>query len=453
MMYPRLVLARNLLTQDGMIFVSIDDNEVHNLRAILDEIFGEHNFVATFKWNKTSKAPTLSKLVRNKYEYVLAYTRGHAARLRGVDSYNTAAPLLNSGNAKSEVRFAEGTLGCLLADGTYPAGLYGDPDRGVVLLDALEVKNQKNVLPVRMKARFKWSQSTVEERLASGIEIFIKTSKLSTIYYSLSSGADKFIAPADIINPEEVQVKRNDDAFAALKDLFGGRVVFEYSKPVSLLKFFVRMIPENDFIVLDFFSGSGTTAHAVMELNAEDGGRRRHIQVQLPEPVEDDSELRSLGLSTIAAIARRRIELAGEKIRAESESQSMDVGFRAYRLGCSNFRTVTELGDGELFAMNEKTLRAETADRYAIAAEIFLKEGVALDAPWIEHEFGDATAQLSGGVAVVSGQKLANDVVQQVFDLAPRVAVFLEDDLAGKDALKANAFTNARNRGITMKTV
>jgi adenine-specific DNA-methyltransferase len=127
-------------------------------------------------------------------------------------------------------------------------------------------------------------------------------------------------------------------------------------------------------------------------------------------------------------------------------------GLRSYRLGASNFQTADDIEEDELFSLRERTLRDQAGDVHAIAAEIFPKEGVPLDAPWVKHEFGNVVAEVSDGVAVVVGRKIDNAAVQSVLDLEPRVVVFLEDDLAGKDALKANAFTNARNRGITMKT-
>lgn len=462
MMYPRLKLARNLLSHDGVIFVSIDDTEVANLRRLLDEVFGEGNFIATFKWNKTSKAPTLSKLVRNKYEYVLAYTRGGVKVLRGVDSYNSAAPLLNSGNPFTELLFPAGSLGFQFDDADFLAGVYGDPSKGVELLTPLEVRGGVNKSEVLLRARFKWSQSTLAERMASGTEIYFKTPKLTTMYYSLDTAAGNFIAPADVINDDEVGVKRNDEAYLALKQLFDGQSVFDYTKPVSLLKYLVRMIPDDDFTVLDFFSGSATTAHAVMELNAEDGGRRRHIQVQLPEPTPESSEARLLGYATIADIARDRIRRAAGTLSGRAEGNSLDIGFRAYKLTETNFTNWRLTNEIEPTALEQHLLELrysadDDASPDSLLTELLLKQGYSLT-----EKFGDAEIDGLKLKSVGEGLLLAyldehhKPSLQQLRavldskDLAK--FIILEDAFKGDDELKTNLVQEAKTRGVELWT-
>jgi adenine-specific DNA-methyltransferase len=467
MMYPRLKLARNLLTDDGVIFVSIDDNESANLRRLMDEVFGEGNFVATFKWNKTSKAPTLSKLVRNKYEYVLAYTRGGVEVLRGVDSYNTAAPLLNSGNPRTTLQFAPGTLGFRFPDDDFSPGLYGDADKGVELLDPLEVRGGKNNNEVRLRARFKWAQSTLDQRNSDGVEVYFKTPKLTTIYYSLDADAGKFIAPSDIVNDEEVGVKRNDEAYKALKDLFGGKVVFDYTKPVSLLKYLVRMIPDDSFIVLDFFSGAATTAHAVMELNSEDGGTRQHIQVQLPEPTLEGSDAGSLGFDTLSAVARERIRLAAREIaqeqsrRIESHELQLDLGFRAYRLSDTNFSKWRLSSDVEkdalqqhLLSLRDSSVDEATADD--LLAETLLKQGYSLTEKLASADIGGLNVRVVGGNLVIAyldeHTKPTLEQLRAIVDEEPARIIVLEDAFQGDDELKTNLAQLCKSKGVELWT-
>lgn len=465
MMYPRLKLARNLLTQDGVIFVSIDDTEAANLRRLLDEVFGESNFVASFKWNKTSKAPTLSKLVRNKYEYILAYRRGGAEVLRGSASYNTAAPLLNSGNSFSELLFRAGSLRFYFEDARFTAGTYGEPSKGVELLNDLEVCGGTNKSDIRIRARFKWAQATVDQRMRAGTQIYFKTPRLTTIYYSLDADAGKFIAPADIINDAEVGVKRNDEAYIALKDLFGGKVLFDYTKPVSLVKYLVRMIPDESFTVLDFFSGSATTAHAVMELNAEDGGTRNHIQVQLPEPTPIDSEARSSGFPTISSIARRRIELAAEALGNETPSwdgaPKHDRGFRAYTLTDTSFskwRISSDVGADKLqrhlLDLRDSAQDDATAD--SLLVELLLKQGYSLTEHSAEQDIAGLTVHAVGdGVLLAYLNEHTKPSLRQlraVVNEEPARFVILEDAFHGDDELKTNLAQLCRSKGVELWT-
>jgi adenine-specific DNA-methyltransferase len=468
MMYPRLKIARNLLTSDGIIFTSIDDNEHAHLRKIMDEIFGESNFIGTFKWNKTSKAPTLSKLMRNKYEYILAYKRSDSLELlRGVDSYNTAAPLLNSGNPFRTVSFKPGSLGFKFPNMTLGAGFYGELDKGVEFLEKCEVFDGKNKNTAKIRARFKWTQETVEKRITEGVEIYFKTPKLTTVYYSLDSEAGNFIAPSDVINDDEVGVKRNDDAYTALKDLFDGKVVFDYSKPVSLLKYLVRMIPDDSFTVLDFFSGSGTTAHAVMELNSEDGGSRKHIQIQLPEPTDEESDARKEGFLTIADISRQRIRLAGDKIvRASegtlsSEAGSLDFGFRSYKLGDTNFTKWKVSSDIEPNKIEQHILdlresSVDEASAEAIFCEILLKQGYSLTERITTEKINGLDIYCVSGNLVMAyldeQVKPSLHQLKEVLSKMPAKFIILEDAFQADDELKTNLSQECKSRSIELWT-
>jgi adenine-specific DNA-methyltransferase len=358
MIYPRLKLARNLLRDDGVIFISIDENEVSSLINLSREIFGADSLVGVFKWNKTSKAPTLSKKIRKKFEYVLCLEKADCQRLKGPDSYNEQAPLLNPVNPVKKLKFPPNTLKFGFPDGKYQGGTYGEGNKQVILHQNVEVKNSTNKENLEISARFKWSQTTVDERMREGIEISFKTSKFTTIYYSLDNSNDKFIAPSDLLSSDECDVLRNDEGFLELKDLFDGLELFNYCKPISLPKYLSRMMNMSDGVYLDFFSGSGTTAHAIMQLNAEDGGKRRHIMVQIPEPCDNKSEAFKAGYKTIAEIGKERIRRAGKKILSEWQAKQAssaehlkldtenpdasppDIGFRVLKIDSSNMADV-----------------------------------------------------------------------------------------------------------------
>ena len=311
MMYPRLMLARNLLTDDGVIFISIDDNEQENLKKICDEVFGSDNFLANFKWNRTAKAPSLSDSVRIKYEYVVCYKKKENIHLFGKESYNTEAPLLNVINKTTILTFAPGTI---LAQSDFSKGNYSEK-YDVTLLDPIKSVDGVNESSVAIQAKFKWSQETVNNYLKSGRKFIIKKSP-ATIYYQLPD-EDSFIPPADIINDEESGVKKNTDASTELAKL---GIPFNYSKPVSLIQYLINAATHSnqEAIILDFFSGSATTAHAVMQLNAEDGGHRKFIMVQLPEKCDEQSEAYKAGYKNICEIGKERIRRAGEKIKSEN---------------------------------------------------------------------------------------------------------------------------------------
>ena len=451
MIYQRLILAKDYLSSDGLIFISIDENELMNLIKICDEVFGASRRVGIFKWNKTSKAPTLSKFIRNKYEYILAYRSSDCKGLRGPDSYNTAAPLFNSGNGHSRVVIPQGAIDCNFPDGTYCSGQYGDGEKHVILHNDFVVKNGVNANDVDITGRFKWSQETLNERIAEGQRLLFKNARFVTLYYYLDSEG-KFIAPSDILNKDECGVLRNDEAFNEVKDLFGFPL-FEYTKPTSLIKYLIRMIPDDCFTVFDFFSGSGTTAQAVFELNQENGGKRNSILVQIPDKCPDGSNAAENGFRTICEIGEERIRRAGAKIAADIDKENEqlqlgadpksypDLGFRVLRIDSSNFKdfylTPGETSQESLFdfADNVKEGRSDLD----LLFEVLPKLGIPYSAK-IEERI------LAGKkVFFVDGDKLAacfdanvgSDTIEEMAKAKPWYAVIRDSSMAD-DATHAN---------------
>ena len=357
MIYPRLKVARDLLTDDGVIFISIDDNELENLKKICNELYGEQNFVASFKWNRVAKAPSLSGMVRTKYEYVLAYFKERQPALFGKASYNKQGPLWHLPNKRQELLFPAKSI---RIPQSFSASYYGGTYL-VELLDDINYEDGLNANDVRILACSAWGQNKINEYVRDGYTFEIKKNP-TTVYTDLVK-ENNFIAPSDLINDEECEVKRNTDANEDMRKM---GIPFDYSKPDSLLKYLIKMVSYNakDSIILDFFSGSATTAHAVMKLNAEDGGNRKFIMVQLPEKTDEKSEAYKAGYKNICEIGKERIRRAGQKVKEEAglQAQNLDTGFRVLKLDSSNmedvYYTPQEFSMGSLFNENVKADRS-----------------------------------------------------------------------------------------------
>lgn len=343
MIYPRLKLAKDLLADDGIIFISMDDNEIENLKKACDEIFGEQNFATQFIWTKTSTPPSLSHKCRKTVEYVLCYeksldnTRYFGSLLSGGD-----VPLLNSGNPIKELTFPVGSVRFnFIKNGTINPGYYDK----VELLDDVYVSDGVNSNEFRMKAEFKWGQPMLNTEVDNGTYFICKTEKLS-IRFQRPYDENNYKTPNNFLNLElgkEIGIGTNESAVKELEEL-GISKFFDFPKPISLIKYLINMIAkfDKDAIVLDFFSGSATTAHSVMKLNAEDNGHRKFIMVQLPEETDVKSEAYKAGYKTICDIGKERIRRAGAKIKEENGmmAQNLDIGFRVLKLDSSNMKDV-----------------------------------------------------------------------------------------------------------------
>ena len=343
MMYPRLKIARNLLTEDGVIFVSINQGEIDNIKLILNEIFGEENFVNIFSWVRTRTPAALSQKTKNIVEYVICYERSSNNRpLLGIEKPALSAnTLLNQPNAIGTLEFPAG-IETGISDGSLKPGAFGSDSYPVELLDAVDVFNGKFCSPFRLQARFRWSQEYLLNQMASGTKIRIATERLLPSYEKDSYGRE---ALPNLID-EKVKVGTNESAGVELEVLMGARI-FDYPKPVSLLQYLVNSCTTGDDIVLDFFAGSGTTGHAVMAQNVEDGGSRRYILVQLPEALalhkkEQENAARycaNLGKPlTLAELTKERLRKVMALLREKSLMPACDLGFRVFRLDESNVR-------------------------------------------------------------------------------------------------------------------
>lgn len=380
MIYKRLKLARNFLSDDGMIFISIDDNEQSNLKKICDEIFGEINFITQFVWEKTAH---FGRQKNNSYcnsEYILVYSKSlfdqngvKEMLVEKIKNELEDAPLYNASNPLNVLEFKEGSVIFNIEDGVYKEST----DNKFQLLDEVKVKNGINVNSFRIKMRSRWSQDKVIQELSNGCRYLVKSNKFSIrVLYNKDKFSKESLKQIIFTNRNNPlctydrfnnKVDTNNEATKNLNELIGNDV-FDYPKPISLIKYFISALWNNekeafidDGIFMDFFSGSASTAHAVMQLNAEDGGNRQFIMVQLQEKTNEKSEAYKAGYKNICEIGKERIRRAGKKIKEDFKDQEgiedLDIGFRVLKVDSSNMEDIyynpLELQQDMLSSMHE----------------------------------------------------------------------------------------------------
>lgn len=284
MMYPRLKLLHKLLADDGVIFISIDDNELANLKQLCDEIFGANNFIDFFSWVKTETPANLSYKTKKSVEYIVCYQKSkNDIKFRGLEKESKSSNgLMNQTNAIKELIFPANIVDTGLKDGVYKAGSYGTDSYDIQLLEDVQVKNGIFITPVKLQGKFKWSQSNLDKEISNGTRISIRTIAFSPSYEKASYEPE---VPWNIIN-RNFGVDTNEVASTLLTTIFGEKT-FDFPKPVTLISYLANFINNKDAIILDSFAGSGTTAHAVLNLNKKDGGNRKFILVEMEDYAEN----------------------------------------------------------------------------------------------------------------------------------------------------------------------
>lgn len=445
MMYPRLFLARNLLRQDGVIFVSIDDNEVHNLRLMMNEIFGEENFVAQLIWERAFSPKNDAKFISNSHDYVLMYARN-----------------INE--------FSIGRL-----DRTEEANArYSNPDndpRGPWMSSDISVKTYSiaNDYPITTPSGrvieppasrcWRLSKKVFLERLHDNRIWFGPNGDgVPRIKRFLSELRNEGMTPTSLLFHKEVG--HSQEGAKQVVELFDGKGYFDGPKPVRLIKRLLTIgNAKNNDIILDFFAGSGTTAHAISELNAEDGGNRKWICVQLGERTDEKSEAFKAGYHTIADISRERIRRAGVKIKADfadklSERKApLDLGFRAYAIDESNFKrwneqvsTAEEIRQQALESIDPLEPNATDDD---ILTEILLKRGIS---PLVALEQHDGYLFVpSESLAISLGANLTETDFARLLDSSAEQIVLLSRAFGDDANLKANAMLQAEQRSVRVE--
>lgn len=465
MMYPRLKLARSLLSPEGLLFISIDDTEIHSLKRICDEIFGEGNYVAAAprKTGAGSAATRSEAALRKLNDYVLIYTRSPEATLR--------RKLVGKKEYPYADRWGNYRLGQFQASGSdatraarpnmwYPIYLTHSGN----LTTNEPSTYQTAILPHDVNAeqgRWLWTRAKFEadkDRL-----IYFDGKTISRKIY-FDPDADQ-----NVYQVEKAWIEGYTNAAGTkeVDEIFNTKKIFDHPKPTDLIKHLIQLYPGKDGVVLDFFSGSATTAHAVMQLNAEDDGNRRHIQVQLPEPVDSASAAGKAGFKTIADIARKRIDLAGEKIKQDYAEQlskretPLDVGYRTYKLTDTNFAKWRETSDTDattleqhLFDLRENA--DDDADQLSLLIEILLKQGYSLTEKVEPVQIGGLEVlSVAGGLALAYVNEQVKPTLAQLralVDRDPERLIILEDAFQGDDQLKTNLVQLAKTNDVKLWT-
>ncbi len=284
MMYPRLKLLQKLLSNDGAIFISIDDNEQANLKLVCDEIFGAGNFVGVWYWYRSATPPNLSYKIKKNLEYVLAYEKKKSnIKYKGVQKTSKSDdPITKPQNTFKILSFPPNTVNFKgVEDCVIKAGIYGTAKFPNKLLNDAQIKNGKNINTISFENRFIWVQETLDEQISKGT--VINCSKQLVLSYKKSNYDPE--VPPNLID-ETVGVTTTEESGKMLDEIFGKSKVFDFPKPPSLIEYLANFLCDKSSIILDSFAGSGTTAHAVLNLNKQDGGNRKFILVEMEDYAE-----------------------------------------------------------------------------------------------------------------------------------------------------------------------
>lgn len=367
MIYPRIRLARTLLANDGVLFVSIGEHEIDNLLRLGKEVFGEENFVTTFLRQRKKKPSFLHANVGSMFEYVVCIARNRAlAPPFSVDvtTIGKKYPVNNAGNSLGTLLFPAGAVRFASKDAVYEPQDMSEGNIVTRLLDTVVVAEHRNVDAFRLEGEFRYSQSRLDEIVLAGEVITISKAPFRPNHVKAGGEVKKM---HNLLSPETYQAGTNEDATAELDGLFGANL-FDNPKPTSLIRVLCRAVTYNDpgAIIMDFFCGSGSTADAVLQLNAEDGGSRRFIMVQLPEQCEPNSDASKAGYGTIAELSKERIRRAGKRTLEQQchEDWNKDIGFRVLKVDTSSMADVhyepdrLDSSNLDLFVENVKPDRA-----------------------------------------------------------------------------------------------
>lgn len=371
MIYPRLKIAKDLLTDDGVIFISIDDNEQENLKKCCDEVFGAQNFIAQLVWEKKKKGAFLSKNYINMKEYIIVYAKNNAtfAGLIGeVTSEEETYPCIKTTNARG-VRVIKKGIPSKYKEKNYTIAANTRISSGnmeLIYLDDVVIQDGILKNDVRVDSNWIYGQDALNKYAKNGL-LYItqdnyirrvvndeRTKMLKDLLTRVGSDGRSLATFKYDKDMNNGGWGTNEDANDELHKLLGQQYLFDFSKPSRLIAKLVQSVTAEKDIILDFFSGSATTAHAVMQLNAEDGGNRKFIMVQLPEETDKKSEAYKIGYKNICEIGKERIRRAGQKIRNEqleiknegdnsslqTPNSSLDTGFRVLKCDTSNMKNV-----------------------------------------------------------------------------------------------------------------
>lgn len=470
MMMPRLYLAKNLLRQDGVIFISIDDNEVHNLRLLMNEIFGEENFICEFIWKSKSGGANDSKFIAVDHEYILCYAK-HADYLNfNLDKNATVTTSYNLEDEKGKYaldRLDKQSLG-YIESLDYPIT---DPEGKTYRV------HHKN--PSAKVARWRWSKETVKERYN---ELVFKDGFVYTKNYQKEGSIPRSLLLEDRFG----RTRTGKTDFTSLFDA----AYFTAPKPPRLISFLADISTSSGDLIVDFFAGSGTTAQAIYELNKEDKVKRRFICVQLPELCEENGDSVRAGYKTIADISKERVRRAAQKVNKEIEEElnklqtelatlkseipteetlekinkletgisllkNQDLGVKILKLTDSNFKQWQQIEEKNLDALAEQMKLfidpvSESATIDNMVYELMLKSGKDLNSKIEQH---DGFFSVNAGELVLMLEKVNQQIMDNITALNPQKVIALDKLFTGNDQLKTNTVLQLKDAGIEFKTI
>lgn len=418
MIYSRLLLARNLLTEDGVIFISIDDNEQENLKKLCDEVFGRTNFIANLIWKSKSGGANDSRFFAVDHEYIVVYAKSASGFNLNVDKEATVTTSYNRKDDrgyyaldrldKQSIRYSEAL------------------DYEIIGPDGQSYR-PKHKDPKHPNATWRWSKKNVEEHYS---DLVFENGCIYTKNYK----KDGAIARSLLL---EDRFGRTRTGKTDCYELFN-RDYFSNPKPYKLIRYLQIIASDKDSVILDFFSGSATTAHAVMQLNAEDGGHRKFIMVQLPEPCDEKSEAYKAGYKNICEIGKERIRRAGEKILKEqlannhstlnSPNSKLDIGFRVLKLDSTNMKDVYYAPcdyDQDFLHQLESNIKDDRTDLDLLFG-CLIDWGLPLSLPYKSEQLGGCTVHTynDGDLIACFDANVPESVVKEIAQRKPLRAVF-----------------------------
>ncbi len=491
MMYPRLRLAANLLRDDGVIFISIDDNEVHNLKKLCDEVFGEENFVSELIWINNERGRSIDKYISNTNDFILMYAKSldnlaiNYKRESGehllkeynlkdeISYYKKGDPLFNN-NSKFNIETRPNLVYSIYINKkTGEKRCIDEKYKGINGLWVLPQENKlgedwiKVIPPLRntngLIGCWRW-----------GINKFMEENEQELILEQQNNGKYMFFSKNRLTGDNEklskykniIQNITSASATSEVVNLLDGKF-FDHPKPTALIKILADIGLSKEDIILDFFSGSATTAHAVMQLNAEDGGNRQFIMVQLPELCDEKSEAYKAGYKNICDIGKERIRRAGKKLTenngqlALEEKKPLDIGFKVFKLDTSNLvewdstPTQDEQVVAQRFSLLNETIKPDRND-LDVVYEVMLKMGIPLDYKVIPTQINDKKAYSIGEDCLVlicldyGKDGITPEDIKEMCELVPAKIVSSEQAFKDSTAL-SNAYYILKDKDIEMK--
>ena len=462
MMYPRLKIARDLLSDDGAIFISIDDNEQENLKKLCDEILGSKNFVAQLVWEKKKKGAFLSKNYINMKEYVLVYAKHNPSFGGLIGEINSASetyPCIKTTNARGIRIIKKGTPSkCKEKTYTIKSGTrISAGNMELIYLNDLIVENGILQNDVEIDSNWIYSQQALDEYSDEGllyitqdnyIRRIVNDDRIKMLKDLLTRvGIDGTSLPyyKYDLNMNNGGWGTNEDANDELHELMKHQYLFDFSKPTRLIAKLIQTITKEKDTILDFFSGSATTAHAVMQLNAEDGGNRKYIMVQYPEVCGENTEAAKAGYKNVCEIGKERIRRAAKKIHNDNPNAKFDDGFKVFEVADTNIKWNT-VNDEDITSLNEMDYgtdkdRIDFTKGYTdidVVYEIMLRQyNIPLSTP-VEKlpQVSDRTYIFADAVVVCLEPEISTELIEKLAAVEPTPAKFVLRDSAFNDDIE-----------------